>query len=137
MKKLISIILLTSLLLSQTTLCAKADPYHMFNQMTGVLTAAVFGPVFAMPRGAVKGAILGTKKVARKLGDVEGKPHLAIGAFTGGFAGAFAGAFAGFAKAERDAFKYGYSNPYSDESFSLGGTQILDYDPFYWGEFAY
>jgi len=136
-KKLITVILLTSLLFSTSMLKAKADPYHMFDQMTGVLISAFVGPFFAIPRGALYGAIKGTKSAAKRFGDETGKPHLTLGAITGGFGGAFAGGFAGLIKAERDAFRYGYNDPWSEKSFSLGGHDILDYDPFYRGDFAY
>lgn len=135
MKKFISIILLTGLIFSQTTLIAKADPDKMFAQVTGMFTAAFFGPFIAMPRGALKGAVLGTKKAAKVFGNEDGRPQLIAGAFTGGFTGGAAGMFTALLKAERDAFKHGYADPWSDESFSLGGQEILDYDPFYWGEF--
>ncbi|MBI3308296.1 MAG: hypothetical protein HYZ79_02885 [Candidatus Melainabacteria bacterium] len=136
-KKILSLLLAVSLITTVTCSKAKADPTPdvMFGQLMGVLTGAFFSPLFGVPRGAVVGAIKGTKKVAEKLGDENGKPHRVLGAFTGGFGGLVAGGFAGFLKAEHDAFKYGYSSPFSDESFSLSGQEFLEYDPFTWSEF--
>ena len=136
-KKIISLLLVFNLLGTVTCNKANADPTPdvMFGQLMGVLTGAFFSPLFGVPRGAVVGAIKGTKKVAERLGDEDGKPHRILGAFTGGLGGAFVGGFAGFLKAEHDAFKYGYNSPFSDESFSLSGQEFLDYNPFSWSEF--
>lgn len=113
---------------------ASADPDRMVHQVVGTITACFVGPMFAVPRGIVKGAVIGTKKVAGLLGNENGKWQRFAGAVSGGFAGGAAGVLFAMLRSERDAFKYGFNDPWSYESFSLGGEDLLDYDPFDWEE---
>lgn len=131
-RKILAICLITSLLFSVSTQNAKADPDRIMNQISSVFIGTLFGPMFAMPRGAAKGAVIGTKKVARNLGDDTRKLNLTLGAIPGGIGGGIAGGAAGIVKGVRDAFKYGSSDPWSNEAFSVNGDGFLDYDPFYW-----
>lgn len=136
-KKLIFslLILIFFLVNSLPAKCVHSESDFMVEESVGTLFAALIGPLFAFPRGMLKGGIIGTKAVARELGNENGRAQLWVGAFTGGIGGGILGMFASFLKAERDAFKYGLKDPWSTDSFSLAGDGILDYSPFDWEKY--
>jgi LytS/YehU family sensor histidine kinase len=99
----------------------------------GILS--VFGPIIAMPIGAVSGLVRGTlsksseyaDSFSKELGD--GLPGRAIGVPTGFVTGAVAGSATGVLKGLYTGLVLGVIDPLSARSASVDG-KVLDYEPY-------
>lgn len=95
----------------------------------------VIGPVFAMPIGAVVGTVRGATNQGVSLADKgsdalgESLPGQLVGKIGGGAVGAVFGAVAGMFKGLFNGIRYGFTRPFSAESFSLAGDYATGFDP--------
>lgn len=95
----------------------------------------VIGPVFAMPVGAVVGSVRGATnkgvEYSDKTSDALGEslPGQLVGKIGGGAVGAVWGAVTGMLKGLYNGVRYGFTRPFSAESFSLAGDYATGFDP--------
>jgi hypothetical protein len=99
----------------------------------GILS--VFGPIIAMPIGAVSGLVRGTLSKSSEYADSfskglgDGLPGRAIGVPTGFVTGAVTGSVTGVLKGLYTGLVLGVVDPLSARSASVDG-KVLDYEPY-------
>jgi len=95
----------------------------------------VIGPVLAIPVGAVVGTVRGATNMGVEFSDKgsdalgESLPGQLVGKIGGGAIGAVFGAVAGMFKGLFNGIRYGFTRPFSTESFSIDGDYATDFDP--------
>jgi len=104
----------------------------IFHRVFGTLVGAPVGVIAGTPIGAVRGSIAKGIDYADGFSEYMGPGILgeATGNVSGLAIGAVTGAFTGAAKGFTTGLKYGYSCPFSAQSFSLNGKFIDAYDPY-------
>ncbi len=132
-KNIFVVLLLLSVVFPTCTTKASADDVADFlRSTTGTVLGVALGPPIGGLRGLGSGWVKGTKATAEALGDEDGVAHNAIGFATGGVVGAAAGTVSGVLMGGYDGIRYGWDDPFSPNSYSAGGDDLLDYDPFAW-----
>lgn len=95
----------------------------------------VIGPVVALPVGAVAGTVRGAANrgtaYADKGSEIMGEslPGQVTGKLGGGILGTVVGAVTGLFRGLYNGLRYGFTRPFSSESFSLAGEFIDGFNP--------